>query len=302
MAVELGKLRKKRSANINALDGLFAKIERVRGKPNIVEKDVKNVTAMLQTIQKKEKLIKETEDRIVDMMPDEEIDAFVESIMDNEVATAERTNDVEDFLARFMKKEDGVHPSGSKAIERVPEVEKKATVILPKITIKKFHGEPTACQGFFDTFQATVGSNSALSDIEKFTYLRGYLAGEAERCIDGLVLTSDNYNAALDILKERYGNRQLIVASHMNRILKLERVASCKSIKPLRSLYDEIESHVRSLFSVGVRSEEYGPLLIPIIVEKLPDEIKLEISKKGKIHQDMHFVLTWLYILGFMHD
>ena len=80
MAAELGKLRKKRSANINALDGLFAKIERVRGKPNIVEKDVKNVTAMLQTIQKKEKLIKETEDKIVDMMPDEEIDAFVDSI------------------------------------------------------------------------------------------------------------------------------------------------------------------------------------------------------------------------------
>ena len=145
MAAELGKLRKKRSANINALDGLFVKIEKVRGKPNIVEKDVKNVTAMLQTIQKKEKLIKETEDKILDMMPDEEIDAFVDSITENEVATAEKTNDVEDFLARLVKKEDGVHPSGSKAIERVPEVEKKkATVSLPKITIKKFHGEPTA--------------------------------------------------------------------------------------------------------------------------------------------------------------
>ena len=31
---------------------------------------------------------------------------------------------------------------------------------------------------------------------------------------------------------------------------------------------------------MGVSSEHYGPLLIPIVLEKLPDEIKLEISRK----------------------
>ena len=31
---------------------------------------------------------------------------------------------------------------------------------------------------------------------------------------------------------------------------------------------------------MGVNSEHYGPLLIPIVLEKLPDEIKLEISRK----------------------
>ena len=34
------------------------------------------------------------------------------------------------------------------------------------------------------------------------------------------------------------------------------------------------------MHSVGVKSERYGPLLIPIIIEKLPDEIKLEISRQ----------------------
>ena len=177
------------------------------------------------------------------------------------------------------KVEDDRKPSIGRNVEEFVDL-KKTTVSLPKIIIKKFCGEPTAWQEFHDTFGATVGENNKLSDIEKFTYLKGYLSGEAERCIEGLALTKDNYREALEILEERYGNRQLIVASHMNRILKLECVTSCKTIKPLRSLYDQVEGHVRSLYTVGVKSQEYGPLLIPIIVEKLPEEIKLEISRK----------------------
>ena len=36
---------------------------------------------------------------------------------------------------------------------------------------------------------------------------------------------------------------------------------------------------MRSLTSLGVNSEQYGPMLIPIIVTKLPNEIRLEISR-----------------------
>ena len=64
----------------------------------------------------------------------------------------------------------------------------------------------------------------------------------------------------------------------MDKILKTEKVNSSRNCKELLSLYDQIKSHVRSLHSVGVKSEHYGPLLIPIILEKVPDEIKLEIS------------------------
>ena len=31
---------------------------------------------------------------------------------------------------------------------------------------------------------------------------------------------------------------------------------------------------------MGIQSEHYGPLLIPVILDRLPDEIKLEISRK----------------------
>ena len=67
----------------------------------------------------------------------------------------------------------------------------------------------------------------------------------------------------------------------MDNLIKLENVSGSRaSIKELRNVYDKIESHLRSLLTLGVNSEHYGPMLIPILVNKLPCEIRLEISRK----------------------
>ena len=66
----------------------------------------------------------------------------------------------------------------------------------------------------------------------------------------------------------------------MHNLLKIDKVIAGKNCKGLRSLNDQVEGHVRALKTAGVTSEHYGALLIPIIVERLPDEIKLEISRK----------------------
>ena len=45
-------------------------------------------------------------------------------------------------------------------------------------------------------------------------------------------------------------------------------------------MYDRVESHIRSLLTAGIPQENYGPLLIPIVLEKLPDDVKLKLSRK----------------------
>ena len=62
--------------------------------------------------------------------------------------------------------------------------------------------------------------------------------------------------------------------------MKLEKVFNSKNVKELCNLYDRVESHTRSLLTAGIPQENYGPLLIPIVLEKLPDDIKLELSRK----------------------
>ena len=95
----------------------------------------------------------------------------------------------------------------------------------------------------------------------------------------GIQITSANYTEAIDILKQRFAQKQVIVSAHMESLLNLQAVSRERDIKALRKLYDNIESNVRSLKTLGVNFEQYGTLLIPIIMSKLPEETRLVITK-----------------------
>ena len=46
---------------------------------------------------------------------------------------------------------------------------------LPKLTLPTFSGDPLAWQTFWDSFEAAVDSNPALSPLQKFNYLKAQL-------------------------------------------------------------------------------------------------------------------------------
>ena len=102
--------------------------------------------------------------------------------------------------------------------ERFVTSHDKKGVKLQKINIKKFYGDPVAWQQFEEIFNATVHQSKSLAAVEEFSYLKGYLTGPAEKCIEGLPLTNENYEEALTILREQFGNPQLTIASHMHNL------------------------------------------------------------------------------------
>ena len=50
-------------------------------------------------------------------------------------------------------------------------------------------------------------------------------------------------------------------------------------LRRLRLLYDRVEAHVRALQVLGINSESYGKLLIPLLMEKVPPNMRLRISR-----------------------
>jgi len=109
--------------------------------------------------------------------------------------------------------------------------------------------------------------------------LKGLLGGEASTATAGLSLTQGNYGAAIEILKKRFGDEQKIISAHMEMLLKLTPVHNGKQTGKLRKLYDEIEVRIRALQSMGIQADSYGTLLVPVLLLKLPDDVKLEISR-----------------------
>ena len=153
-------------------------------------------------------------------------------------------------------------------------------VRLPKLQLQSFDGDLTKWTTFWDAYESAIHSNVTLSDIDKFTYLRSLVNRSARDAIAGLTLSSANYHEAVSVLVKRFGNKQKIIAKHMDTLLNLEQVSSHNSIQALRHLYDQVESHVRSLKSLGVAADSYGNLLLPLLTKKLPAELRLVISRQ----------------------
>ena len=104
-------------------------------------------------------------------------------------------------------------------------------------------------QEFWDTFEGTIHKNPSLQRIEKFNYLRAQLENEALLSIEGLELTNTNYEAATNLLKERYGKNQLIVDPHGTKLIEIPAASNKTTL--LHAMYDAIEQHLCSRHSLG---------------------------------------------------
>ena len=132
----------------------------------------------------------------------------------------------------------------------------------------------------YDSFVAAIDSCKDLKYIDKVNYLYSYFAGEAFRTIQDIKLTDKNYPQALEVLHRRYSNKQRIISAHMNELLNMKKVERDRDLQGLRRLYEDIESHVRSSRSLDLDDDNYGSLLTPIIMERLPHQFKLTISRQ----------------------
>ena len=153
-------------------------------------------------------------------------------------------------------------------------------VKLPKLTPKTFNGDLTKWETFWSTYESSIHLNSTLSAADKFTYLHSLLEGPAMRAIAGLKPTAPNYQEAIDILHKRFGDKQQIISRHMDTLLGLESVTLASNVKALRRLYDQLEFQVRSLKSLEVPVNSYGNLLSSLLMNRLPQEIRLLVSRE----------------------
>ena len=68
------------------------------------------------------------------------------------------------------------------------------------------------------------------------------------------------------------------MTSHTDELLSILSITSTNDIKKIRETYDKIETNVRNLCSLDIDTSQYGPVLISIVMSKLPEDIKLKIS------------------------
>ena len=111
---------------------------------------------------------------------------------------------------------------------------RRKTIKLPSTDIPKFSGEFTEWPTSLDSFEATIDTCSNPDGVQKFTYPRSYLQGPALRSVNGFTLTNSNYTEALKVLRDRFGNVQQIVSSHMEKLANLPNISPGSNLTKIR--------------------------------------------------------------------
>ena len=86
---------------------------------------------------------------------------------------------------------------------------------LPRLEVRKISGK-------LEEWQRVA--NDSLSKVDKFSYLRGLLLEPARSAIAGFALTSSNYAALVELLKNRFGKKTAIQRTLVNELLNTKPV------------------------------------------------------------------------------
>ena len=224
-----------------------------------------------------------------------ELELTVEQLEEDIIVASEFRDKARVPLMRATKMMAARLPArASSELDSVSVVSAAVEAKLPKLELPTFSGDVTEWTSFWDQFQAVVHA-SELPDITKFSYLRSLLKGEAKAAVQGLSLTAAHYRIACDLLRDRFGRPERIVFSHIQELLNIT-VPKYPNASVLWTLYDDLQAHIRSLAAMGITGEQYGVVLTPLILSRLPPDLRMEWAREGEQHEsELKFLLDFLH-------
>ena len=87
------------------------------------------------------------------------------------------------------------------------------------------------------------------------------------------------------MLREKYGQSHKMTQAYMQALLEI--APPKNKLHSLRNFYHKLEASVRGLDALGQSQDAYGTLLVPIVMSKLPGEIRQHLARE-------HGSNTWI--------
>ncbi|GFY13457.1 uncharacterized protein TNCV_1803281 [Trichonephila clavipes] len=204
---------------------------------------------------------------------------------DGEHLFAEDLEDAEIYREKFWELTTKIELKSRQCT--VPSDKESRKFKLPKIELKKFNGEAKEYLTFWSQFQK-IHEDRGIAAEDNMQYLLQSMepGSKADRLVLSFPATAANYPKAIDQLKERFGREDLLVQIYVRDLLTLvmKNAATGRAKADLPLLYDELESKLRSLESLGKTQDKYGDFLTPLVESCLPEEV-LVAWERSRNHQ-----------------
>ncbi|KFM68622.1 Transposon Ty3-G Gag-Pol polyprotein, partial [Stegodyphus mimosarum] len=128
------------------------------------------------------------------------------------------------------------------------------------------------------------------------TKKEAHLGGSALNTVEGFPISGDAYGKAVQLLKDRFGNPEILIQAHMNKILSMQSLKYSNDIKSFRKFVDNCNVQLRSLESLNVSPKHYSSILCPMLLKLIPTNLVLEYNKsqENKSGSDIQRLLSFL--------
>ena len=89
---------------------------------------------------------------------------------------------------------------------------------LPKMDLQKFNGDPSKWADWYSRFSFMIG-DTHLSGGQKIAYLQRLVIGKTKTAIEGFACNGHLYKDAINELKQRFGNPNVIISILMEKLI-----------------------------------------------------------------------------------
>ncbi|XP_059045532.1 uncharacterized protein LOC131841265 [Achroia grisella] len=166
----------------------------------------------------------------------------------------------------------------------------------PQLDIPTFQGNYNSWVSFKDLFTESIHNNPSMSNAQKMQYLKGKVKGEAERLIQHLQISSDNYSVCWDILNHRYNNTKLIFTSHINTLMNIPLMQQ-QSLNHIKRIHDTSMECLNAIKNLGIDTGTWDPLLVHILAQKLDSDTYNDYMESLKNPRELPILKEFLKFL-----
>lgn len=198
----------------------------------------------------------------------------------------------EETFSTYEKEYENIKKAINKKMWSVAHQEKST----PQMEVPSFSGNYNSWISFKDLFTETIHNNPSMSDAQKMQYLKAKVKGEAERLIQHLHVSSDNYKACWDILNQRFNNKKLIFTSHINIIMSIP-TNQHQTAAHLKRIHDTTLECLNAVKNLGVDVSSWDPLLVHILTQKLDTESYTDYIESVKDPRELPILTEFLNFL-----
>ncbi|XP_062715774.1 uncharacterized protein LOC134291696 [Aedes albopictus] len=170
-------------------------------------------------------------------------------------------------------------------------------VKLPEIRLPSFGGRIMEWVPFRDSFCSLIHENKQLTDMDRFSYLKSALSGEALLEMESVELSAVNYCVAWKALESRYENKKLIVKAHLDALFAVEGMKR-ESYDGLSNLIGGFEKNLQMLQKIGENTAAWSTILAYMVYSRL-DPATL---RQWETHHNSKNVPTYQNMIAFLRS